>query len=143
LYTRAADEYPKSDWAPRALQARAQIEERTRDRVMDPLVGTMVPVVLPTYRAIAERYPAYSEEALWRMSEIFEDLNRYPLQAQALADLVARFPQTKLDAYWKLGELRERRLQDKAGAIDAYSKVPAFSSKYRSAEKKLQDLRKK
>jgi TolA-binding protein len=143
LYTRAAEEYPKSEWAPRALLARAQIEERTRDRIMDASVGTMVPVVLPTYRAVAERYPAESEDALWRMSEIFEDLNRYPLQAQALADLAARFPQTKYDAYWKLGEVRERRLQDKAGAIDAYSKVPASSSKYRNAERKLQDLKKR
>ena len=143
LYTRAAEEYPKSEWAPRALQARALIEERRRDRIMDPSVGTMVPVVLSTYRTIAERYPAYSEEPLWRMSEIYDDLNRYALQAQALADLAGRFPQSKHDPYWELGEVRERRLQDKAGAIDAYSKVPASSSKFRNAEKKLQDLRRR
>ena len=143
LYTRVADEYPKSDWAPRALVARAQIEEKTRDRVMDPSVGTYVPVALPTYRAIAERFPAQSEEALWRMSEIFADLNRYPQQAQALLDLATRFPQSKYDPYWRLGEVREKRLQDKPGAIDAYSKVPSSSSKFRNAEKRVQDLRKK
>ena len=74
------------------------------------------------------------------MNEIFEDLDRYPLQAQALVDLVTRFPQTKYDAYWKLGEVRERRLQDKPGALDAYSKVPPSSPKYRNAERKVQDL---
>ena len=142
LYARVAEEFSRSDWAPRALVAKAQIEERLRERVADPALGTNVPVVLPTYRTIAERYPAQSEDSLWKMSEIFEDMDRYPLQAQALIDLVTRFPQTKYDAYWKLGEVRERRLRDKPGAIDAYSKVPATSSKYRNAERKLQDLRK-
>lgn len=142
LFTRVAEEYSKSDWAPRALLARAQIEERTRDRVLDPSMGS-VPMALQTYRTIAERYPAQSEEPLWKMSEIFEDLDRYPLQAQALLDLVTRFPQTKFDAYWKLGEVRERRLQDKPGALDAYSKVPPSSPKYRNAEKKVQELRRR
>jgi len=142
LFTRVAEEYSKSDWAPRALLARAQVEERTRDRALDPSMGN-VPVALQSYRAIAERYPAQSEEPLWKMSEIFEDLDRYPLQAQALVDLVTRFPQTKYDAYWKLGEVRERRLQDKPGALDAYSKVPPSSPKYRNAERKVQDLRRR
>jgi outer membrane protein assembly factor BamD (BamD/ComL family) len=142
LYARVAEEFPRSEWAPRALLAKAQIEERLRDRVADPVLGTSVPIVLPTYRTIAERYPSQSEDSLWKMSEIFDDLDRYPLQAQALIDLVTRFPRTKYDAYWKLGEVRERHLRDKPGAIDAYSKVPATSSKYRNAEKKLQDLRK-
>ena len=94
-----------------------------RDRVLDPSMGS-VPIALQTYRAIAERYPAQSEDALWKMSEILQDLDRYPLQAQALTELVTRFPQTKYNAYWKLGEVRERRLQDKPAAFDAYSKVP-------------------
>ncbi len=141
LFTQVAEEYSKSDWALRALLARAQIEERTRDRVLDPSMGS-VPIALQTYRAIAERYPAQSEDALWKMSEILEDLDRYPLQAQALTELVTRFPQTKYDAYWKLGEVRERRLQDKPAALDAYSKVPPSSPKYRNAERKVQDLRK-
>jgi serine/threonine protein kinase len=143
LYARVAEEFPRSEWAPRALLAKAQIEERLRERVVDPALGTNVPIVLPTYRTITERYPSQAEEPLWRMSEIFEDLDRYPLQAQALLDLVTRFPRTNYDAYWKLGEVRERRLRDTAGAIDAYSKVPATSSKYRNAEKKLQDLRRR
>jgi serine/threonine protein kinase/tetratricopeptide (TPR) repeat protein len=140
LYTQVADEYPQSEWAPRALVARAEIEERSRDRVMDQTVGTYVPLAFPTYRALAERYSSFSEDALWKMSEILEDLNRYPLQAQALDDLTTRFPQTKHDAAWKLGELRERRLKNRAGAAEAYSKVPPTSPKYRDAQRKVQEL---
>ena len=141
LYTQAADEYPKSEWAPRALLARAQVEERSRDRVMEKTVGTYVPVAFATYRTIAERYPSWSEHALWKMSEMLDDLNRYPLQAQALADLATRFPETKYDAYWKLGEVRERRLKNKPAAIEAYEKVPAASPRYRDAQKKIAALR--
>ena len=140
IYTQVADGYPQSDWAPRALVARAEIEERIRERVMDQAVGASVPIVFPTYRALAERYPAYSENALWKISEILDDLDRYPLQAQALDDLTSRFPETKHDAAWKLGEIRERRLKDRKGAADAYSRVPPSSSKYRDAQRKVQEL---
>ncbi|HET9193815.1 MAG TPA: protein kinase [Vicinamibacterales bacterium] len=140
MYAQVADQYPKSDWAPRALVARAEIEERMRERVMDQAVGAYVPFVFPTYRALAERYPVFSENALWKMSEILEDLNRYPLQAQALDDLTTRFPETKHDAAWKLGEIRERRLKDRAGAVEAYSRVPSSSPKYRDAQRKVQEL---
>jgi serine/threonine protein kinase/TolA-binding protein len=140
MYSQVADQYPKSDWASRALIARAEIEERMRERVMDQAVGAYVPFVFPTYRALAERYPAFSENALWKMSEILEDLNRYPLQAQALDDLTTRFPETTHDAAWKLGEIRERRLKDRAGAIEAYSRVPSTSPKYRDAQRKVQEL---
>ena len=140
LYSQVVDDYPKSEWAPRALLARAEVEGRMRERVMDNAVGTYVPATFVTYRTLAERYPSYSEDALWRMSETLEDLNRYLLQAQALTDLVARFPETKYEAAWKLGEVREKRLKDKSGAVEAYAKVPAASAKYRDAQKKVQEL---
>jgi serine/threonine protein kinase/TolA-binding protein len=139
-YGQVADQYPKSDWAPRALILRAEIEERMRERVMDQTVGANVPLAFPTYRALAERYPVMSENALWKMSEILEDLNRYPLQAQALDDLTTRFPETKHDAAWKLGEVRERRLKDRVGAAEAYSRVPSTSPRYRDAQRKVQEL---
>jgi serine/threonine protein kinase len=141
LLTRVAEEYPSSEWAARALIQRAQIEERVRDRVADQLTGGAVPIVLLTYRTLAERYLSHSETPLWKMGEIYEDLDRYPLQAQALTDLTTRFPQTKFDAFWKLGEVSERRLKDKARALDAYSKVPPTSPKYRDAQKKLEELK--
>jgi hypothetical protein len=141
LLTRVADEYPASEWAGRALVQRAQIEERSRDRVMDAQVGAAVPIAFLTYRQISERYLSQSENALWRMSEILGDIDRYPLQAEALTTLTMRFPETRYDAYWKLGEVYERRLRDKARAGEAYAKVPMTSSKYRDAQRKLQDLK--
>ena len=140
LLTKAADEYPASEWAARALIQRAEVEERSRERVMDTAVGTQVPIAFLTYRRLSEQYLSQSENPLWKMSEILADLNRHQLQADALATLTMRFPNTTHDAYWKLGEVYERRLKDKARAIDAYSKVPATSSKYRDAQKKVQDL---
>ena len=140
LLTQVAEGYPSSEWAGRALLQRAQIEERVRERVADATVGGQVPIVLLTYRILTERYPSRSENALWRMSEIYGDMDRYQLQAQALTELTTRFPATKLDAYWKLGEVSERRLKDKARAIEAYSRVPSSSSKYRDAQKKVEEL---
>jgi hypothetical protein len=74
------------------------------------------------------------------MSDVYEDVKNYPLQAQALTDLITRFPQTKYDAAWKLGEVRERRLRNPAGAIEAYAQVPVSSPKYRDAQKKVTEL---
>ena len=140
IYAQLADEYPKSEWAPRALLGRAEVEEKMRERVLDKTLNTAVPFSFVTYRTLAERYPAYSEDALWKMSDVYEDLKNYPLQAQALTDLLTRFPQTKYEAAWKLGEVRERRLRNPAGAIEAYAKVPAASAKYRDAQKKVTEL---
>jgi len=140
LYTIAADTYPKSEWAPRALLARAEIEDGMRERVIDKTIGAPVPLELVTFRTLAEKYPSYSEDALWKMSQMLEDLNSYPLQAQALTDLITRFPQSKYDAAWKLGEVREKRLKNKPGAAEAYAQVPATSSKYKDAQKKVKEL---
>jgi serine/threonine protein kinase/outer membrane protein assembly factor BamD (BamD/ComL family) len=140
IYAQIADEYPRSEWAPRALLARAEVEEKMRERVLDKTLNASVPFSFVTYRTLAERYPAYSEDALWKMGDVYEDLKNYPLQAQALTDLITRFPQTKYEAAWKLGEVRERRLRNPAGAIEAYARVPAASSKYRDAQKKVTEL---
>ncbi len=140
LYAQVADEYPKSEWAPRALLSRAAVEEKLREKVADKTLNAAVPFAFVTYRTLAERYPAFSEDALWKMSDVYEDVKNYPLQAQALTDLVTRFPQTKYDAAWKLGEVRERRLRNPAGAIEAYARVPVSSPKYRDAQKKVTEL---
>jgi hypothetical protein len=42
-----------------------------------------------------------------------------------------------VDAWFRLGELYERRLKDPARALAAYSKVPVGSGKYRDAQRKL------
>ena len=59
IYGQLADEFSKSDWAPRALVARGALEERMRERVIDKVLGTAVSLSLVTYRTLSERYPAY------------------------------------------------------------------------------------
>lgn len=140
VFTQIVEEYPSSDWSARALAAKAALEERDRDRLPDSTAGMPVPRALLTYRAIAERFPAQSEDPLWKLSEMYDDLKRYPLAAQALVDLTTRFPQTKYEAWFRLGELYEKRLRDKAKAIEAYSKVPSASRNYQDAQRKVRSL---
>jgi outer membrane assembly lipoprotein YfiO len=134
-----ATEYPDSPYAPRALMAKAGIEERERIRETDPALGAVVPAAITTYVRLAEKYPTsdVSEQALWKLSELYDDLRRYDLAAQACETLGARFPNTKLDVWWRAGELYERRLRDRDKANAAYAKVPASSPKYRDAQRKL------
>ena len=124
----------------------APIRSSIRSRNRSPISSSscaQVPLSLVTYRTLSERYPAYSEDALWKMNEMLDDLKNYPLQAQALTDLVTRFPATKYEAAWKLGEVRERRLRNPAGAVEAYVKVPMSSQKFRDAQKKVEELSRK
>jgi serine/threonine protein kinase len=129
---------PDSEWAPRALALKAQIEDRENLRYADPSLG-YVPAGMATSRMLAERYPTnpLAEQALWRVAQEYMNLRRNELAAEAFNTLVTRFPQTRLDAWWQLGELYEKRLNDKAKARDAYSHVPASSPRYAQAQKKL------
>ena len=60
-----------------------------------------------------------------------------PLAAATFADLGTRFPATRYEAWFAAGELFEKQLKDPARARDAYAKVPAGSSRYEAAQKKL------
>jgi TolA-binding protein len=139
LFGEVASKYPDSAYAARALMAKAGIEERERIREMNPTVGAVVPAAITTYVQVAERYPSSdtAEGALWKLFELYDDLRRYDLAAQALETLGSRFPNTRYDVWWRAGELYERRLQDKAKAQAAFAKVPPNSPKYRDAQKKL------
>jgi serine/threonine protein kinase/outer membrane protein assembly factor BamD (BamD/ComL family) len=133
------NDFPTSSAAPRALAARAVIEDRENIRVTDSTLGRPVPASLVSYRQLVERYPsaAASEGALWRLAQLYDDLKRHDLAAQALVDLGTRFPGTRHDAWWKAGELFDKRLKDKDRARDAYSKVPPSSRRYKDAQKKV------
>jgi predicted Zn-dependent protease len=75
--------------------------------------------------------------ALNRLAERYLEIDQYQRAAQALTDLGTRFPQNGVDAWFRLGELYERRLKDPAKALAAYGKVPVGSGKYRDAQRKL------
>jgi hypothetical protein len=62
------------------------------------------------------------------------------LAADAYSQLGTSFPNTRFDAWFKAGELYERRLNNREAARAAYLKVPASSSKYRDAQNRSQRL---
>jgi TolA-binding protein len=141
LFANTVLKFPGTPAALLAIQAKAQLEDRTRMKAADPVTGTTVPASLLTYREIAASYPSASEAAYWRMADIYDDIRRYDLAAAALTSLVERFPSTRYDAYFELAELLERRLKDRARAREMYARVPPSSSNYQKAQDRLRSLR--
>ena len=134
--------FPASYIAPRALAQRAAIEDREDLKVTDPVLQRVVPAALVSYRQLTDAYPQTqpAEGAFLRLSQYYDDMKRYDLQAQALTGLGSYFPKTRHDAWWQAGEIFERRLRDIAKAKDAYARVPNTSRRYRDAQKKLTEL---
>ena len=131
-------QFPTTPWAPRALALKASLEERARLRMLDPQLNASVPAALVSYRTLTEQYPNADgvEAALWKMSEIYTDLKRYDLAAQALDDLAGRFPSNSRDAAWRAGEMYEDKVKNADKARAAYARVPPTSSRYKDAQKK-------
>lgn len=140
LLTEVVRQHPKSPWAARALLRRAAIEERLKQRVVDPQNGTSVPAALISYRTLVDDYPAAEgqELALEKLSTMYEDLKRYDLQAKSLETLATRVPQSDKDAAWRSGETYEKKLKDLDKARELYAQVPNTSPHFRDAQKKLQ-----
>lgn len=134
--------HPDSKWAPLALVEKAEIEIDRRLQSSDPQLGEQVPAALLTYRELTDHYPSHraSEEALWELARMYEDLKRFELAAQAYADLGARFPTTDYDAWWEAGQTFEKKLDDDARAVDAYRRVPDGSNRHGAAQKRLKKL---
>jgi len=139
LYDEIGTKYPKSSRAAEALVRRAALEERTKLRIFDATLQTSIPAALVSYRTVATDYPksTFAEPALHRLGELYSDLRRYDLAAQAFEDLARRFPANHRDAAWKAAKLYEDKLKDKTRARDVYATVPPSSSHYRDAQKKL------
>jgi serine/threonine protein kinase/TolA-binding protein len=142
LLTSVITAYPKSPWAPRALVRRAGVEEREKTRVTDSELGSSVPAALVSYRMLVRTYPKAEgnnlETALFKLADMYDDIKRYDLAADTLRDLAKQFPTNTRDAAWRAGEMYEKRVKDADKARQAYMLVPATSSKYRDAQKKLQ-----
>ena len=134
--------YPKSNYAPLALEAKAKIEVEEKLKASDPLLGEQVPAALVSYRDLAEYYPSHkaTEQALWEMAQIYDDLKRFDLAALAYVNLGTRFPSTRHDAWWEAAQLYDKKLDDTAQAVDAYSRVPSTSNRYGAAQKRLKKL---
>jgi len=139
LYNEIGTRYSRSAWAPEALVKRAALEERAKLRVFDATLQTSVPAALVSYRSVATDYPksAFAESALDRLGELYSDLRRYDLAAQAFEELARRFPSNQRDAAWKAAKLYDDKLKEKTRAREVYATVPASSSHYGDAQKKL------
>jgi TolA-binding protein len=140
LFTELPGMTGSAPWAVQALLRRAALEDRARARVSDSVLGVTVPASLVSYRQVVESYPdaASIEPALARLGEMYEDLRRYDLAAQAWLDLARKFPANMRDAAWRAGELFEKRVKDPQRMREAYGLVTTRSSHYRDAQKKLQ-----
>ena len=139
LYAALAIDHQGTTWAPPALAAQARIEDDLKMAVTDPVVGGRAPASLGTCRALAEQYPttAEAEWALWRLGEAYADLKKFDLAAESFSELGRRFPRTKRDAWWRAGQILDRRLDRKEEAVEAYLQVSESSTHYADAQKRI------
>jgi serine/threonine protein kinase/tetratricopeptide (TPR) repeat protein len=134
-----AQAHPRTPHAMQALQMKLKLEQGRAPREMDPVLDMPVPRPLPTLRMITEQFPQHraSMVALNRLADMYAEIDRHDLEAQAYETLATRFPDNTLDAWFKAGEVYERRLKDMNKARAAYAKVPPSSARYKDAQKKL------
>ena len=133
-------DHPRSSEALQALQMKIRIEtDRRQLRERDPVLALDVPSLLISLRTLSEQFPSSpaSMLALPRLAEMYEDMDQFARAANVWHDLATRFPANPHDAWFKLGEVYEKRLKDQARAQDAYARVPSTSPKYRDAQRKL------
>jgi serine/threonine protein kinase len=130
---------PKSVWGAQALAAKAALEDRRKLRLLDRQLNTSVPAALVSYRTLVGDYPDSpdAEQALWRLSEMYDDIARFTLAAESLEILATRFPGNAHDAWWRAGDTWEKKVKDPARARAAYASVPAASKRYKDAQQRL------
>ncbi len=136
--------YPTGLWTVGALTLKASVEERLNLRERDPVLVATVPASLMTYRTLVESFPSHAaaQPAFVKLADMYDDLRRYDLAARAFADLGTNFPTNQLDAWFKAGELYERRLNDRAAALRAYQQVPQSSENFSEAQRRVSRLMK-
>jgi TolA-binding protein len=134
--------YPTGLWTVGALTLKASVEERLKLRERDSVLVATVPASLVTYRTLVEKYPAHAaaQPAYVKLAEMYDDIRRYDLAARAFVDLGTNFPANPFDAWYKAGELYERRVNDRAAALKAYQQVPQSSENFREAQRRASRL---
>jgi hypothetical protein len=136
------ERYWQTPWFVPAMMVKIDIEDRRELRELDPVIGRQVPASIPTKRLLTQRAPqhAAAEAAWWQLGESYDRLKQYTLAVQAYVELATRFPGTRLDAWFRAGEITERRLKNKEEARAAYLKVPSTSARYREAQDRARKL---
>jgi tetratricopeptide (TPR) repeat protein len=133
-----ATSHPRTEQAFAALRLKLTLEQG-RAREKDPVLGIDVPRSLPTLRTLTEQFPTSPlTMAEWsRLANMYDDLEQYQLAATTYESLGTLFPSNPYDAWFRAGEIYERRLKNVDKAREAYAKVPATSARYRDAQRKL------
>lgn len=131
--------HPRTPQALSALQLKLKLEQGRGPRELDPVLGIEVPRALPTLRTLTEQFPnsPMAMIALNRLAELYADLGDFPRAAHAYRDLATRFPRNPNDAWFRAGEIYERRLKDPEKARDAFARVPEGTARYKDAQRRL------
>ncbi|MDX1644779.1 MAG: protein kinase [Thermoanaerobaculia bacterium] len=142
VFDEVARAYPETDYAPLALAAKATLEEAQNIRVETERWGRRTPAAFLTWLRLIEDYPDHpnAERAFWIVGTETEDRKEWELAADAYWQLATRFPETRYDAWWKAGQILDRRLDQNERAISAYQKVPVGSEHYEDAQKRIARL---
>jgi TolA-binding protein len=142
LLGEVAAKYPNSQWAPRALIARGELEERNEIHQRDNILGTSVPAALVTYRQVVRDYPASPERAtaLWKLGQMYEIDKRYDRAAETFTELAQEYPKSEYDAWFRAAEIHDRWLKNRDRARATYERVPPMSPHFSEARKRLREL---
>jgi len=139
LLAEVAREFPGTPQALIALQRKLQVEtERRNLRAIDPVTKTDGPAFIATLRMVIEQFPDTPNAAIARnrMALAFEDIDRWR-DAAAVREEMAAKNENPNENYFRLAELYERRLNDRAKALEWYGKVPPGAPRYAEAQRKL------
>jgi TolA-binding protein len=138
LLQEIAATHPRTPEALAALRLKLTLEQG-RAREKDPTLGVEVPRALATLRTLTEQFPSSPlVMAEWsRLAAMYADLDQHALAAEAYTNLATHFPANPYDAWFRAGEIYERRLRNLDKAREAYANVPATSTRYKDAQRKL------
>ncbi len=140
LLNEVVREFPGTPQAAQALQTKLRLETDRKDfREIDPVLKVEVSSVMVTLRTYISQFPdgPQSMVARNRLAMMLSQMDRHAEAVQMLEDLVARFPDNPMDAWFRIGEIYERRLRDPVKAKAAYARVPAGSPRYSDAQQRL------
>jgi len=140
LLNEVVRDFPGTPQAQMALQSKLRLENDRKDlREVDPLLKVEVPSIMVTLRTFIGQFPdgTQSMVARNRLAVMLAQMNEHAEAAQMLEELATRFPDNPMDAWFRAGEIHERRLKDPVKAKEAYARVPVGSAKYNDAQQRL------
>lgn len=136
------ERHSDSMWFVPAMMVKIDLEDRKALRDSDPVTGQAVPASVLTKRLLTERAPTHatSEAALWQLGEFYDGIRQYAAAVEAFTRLGTRFPKTRFEAWFRAGEIAERRLKKRDDARAAYLKVPSTSAHFKEAQDRAAGL---